>query len=98
MLLKKTYKIPLSTEKDKKSDFSIPGSVFGYILSKENGRINRSKEREKVFSKIQSTDTSKSGLQSTLLFIRKSSDRIASQDESQRRHDSTSQVSRYVSE
>ncbi|KYM78563.1 hypothetical protein ALC53_11218 [Atta colombica] len=96
MLLKKTYKIPLSTEKDKKSDFSIPGSVFGYILSKENGRINRSKEREKVFSKIQSTDTSKSGLQSTLLFIRKSSDRIASQDESQRRHDSTSQVSRYV--
>lgn len=97
MLLKKTYKIPLSAEKDKKSDFSIPGSVLGYILSKENG-INRTKEREKVFSKIQSTDTNKNGLQSTLLFIRKSSDRIASQDESQRRHDSTSQVSRYVSE
>jgi len=97
VLLKKTYKIPLSAEKDKKSDFSIPGSVLGYILSKENGHINRTKEREKVFSKIQSTDTSKNGLQSTL-FIRKSSDRIASQDESQRRHDSTSQVSRYVSE
>ncbi|KYN20897.1 hypothetical protein ALC57_06804 [Trachymyrmex cornetzi] len=80
-MLKKTYKIPLPTEKDKYSDdFSIPGSVLDYILSKENGRNDRTKGREKVFSKARSTDTSESGLQSKLLFIRrKSSDRIARQ-------------------
>ncbi|XP_018361652.1 PREDICTED: uncharacterized protein LOC108760291 isoform X2 [Trachymyrmex cornetzi] len=100
-MLKKTYKIPLPTEKDKYSDdFSIPGSVLDYILSKENGRNDRTKGREKVFSKARSTDTSESGLQSKLLFIRrKSSDRIARQthqDESRQRCDSTSQVPRYV--
>ena len=100
--MKKIYIIPLPAEKDKNSDDSSnPGSILDYILSKENN-INRTKGREKVFSKIQSTDMSESGLQPKLLFIQqKSSGRIAPQtrqDESQRRCGSTSQVSRYVSE
>ncbi|KYN34239.1 hypothetical protein ALC56_11346 [Trachymyrmex septentrionalis] len=87
-ILKKIYIIPLPAEKDKNSDDSSnPGSILDYILSKENN-INRTKGREKVFSKIQSTDMSESGLQPKLLFIQqKSSGRIAPQtrqDESQR--------------
>ncbi|XP_018396404.1 PREDICTED: uncharacterized protein LOC108774722 isoform X2 [Cyphomyrmex costatus] len=62
----------------------------------ENGNIDRTKRQDKVSSKSQSTGTSESGLQSKLLFIRrKSPDRIARQDESQR-CGSTSQVPRYV--
>lgn len=103
MFLKMIYKIPSPAEKDINSDnFSIPGGVLDYIISKKNGSIDRTKGQEKVSSKTQSTDTNESGLQSKLLFIqRKSSDKIARQirqDESQRRCGSTSQIPRYVSE
>ncbi|KYQ57895.1 hypothetical protein ALC60_02944 [Trachymyrmex zeteki] len=89
MFLKMIYKIPSPAEKDINSDnFSIPGGVLDYIISKKNGSIDRTKGQEKVSSKTQSTDTNESGLQSKLLFIqRKSSDKIARQirqDESQR--------------
>ncbi|KYN08341.1 hypothetical protein ALC62_00632 [Cyphomyrmex costatus] len=86
ILLKMAYKIFLNpADKNRSSDnFSLPGDILDYILSKENGNIDRTKRQDKVSSKSQSTGTSESGLQSKLLFIRrKSPDRIARQDESQ---------------
>lgn len=96
------HKVPSPAKKAKNSDnFPITGSVFDYILPKENPSIDkRAKGQEKVSSKTQSADTNESRSEKPkLLFIRQTpSGRITYETRQEDTQRSASQMPKYVCE